>query len=40
MISAAFSPDNPRLSIAGANSKIYVFDSHLPSRAAGWEVYP
>jgi len=40
MISAAFSPDNQRLYIAGANSKIYVFDSHLPSHAAGWEVYP
>ena len=40
MISAAFSTDNQRLYIAGANSKIYVFDSHLPSHAAGWEVYP
>ncbi len=40
MISAAFSPDNQRLYIAGANSQIYVFDSHLPSHAAGWEVYP
>ncbi len=40
MISAAFSPDNQRLYIAGANSKIYVFDSHLPSRTPGWEVYP
>ncbi|MFB3789366.1 MAG: hypothetical protein ACE15F_23650 [bacterium] len=39
MISAAFSPDNQRLYIAGANSKIYVFDSHLPSRAAGWELF-
>ncbi len=40
MISAAFSPDNQRLYLAGANSQIYVFDSHLPSRAPGWEVYP
>ncbi len=40
MISAAFSPDNQRLYIAGANSQIYVFDSHLPSNSAGWEVYP
>jgi len=40
MISAAFSPDNQRLYIAGANSQIYVFDSHLPSQTPGWEVYP
>ncbi len=39
MISAAFSPDNQRLYIAGANSQIYVFDSHLQSNSAGWDVY-
>ena len=40
MTAACFSPDDRQLYIAGIDRKIYVFDSHLPSRAAGWEVYP
>ncbi len=40
MTAACFSPDDQKLYIAGIDRKIYVFDSHLPSHAAGWEVYP
>ena len=40
MISAAFSPDNQKLYIGCEDNQIHVFDSHLPSHAAGWEVYP
>ncbi len=40
MTAACFSPDDQKLYIAGIDRKIYVFDSHLPSNAAGWEVYP
>ena len=40
MTAACFSPDDRQLYIAGIDRKIYVFDSHLPSHAAGWEVYP
>jgi len=40
MTAACFSPDDRQLYIAGIDQKIYFFDSHLPSRAAGWEVYP
>ncbi|MFB3788991.1 MAG: hypothetical protein ACE15F_21740, partial [bacterium] len=40
MTAACFSPDDRQLYIAGIDRKIYVFDSHLPSHAPGWEVYP
>ncbi|HOJ61350.1 MAG TPA: hypothetical protein PK878_13785 [bacterium] len=40
MTAACFSPDDRQLYIAGIDRKIYVFNSHLPSRAAEWEVYP
>ncbi len=40
MISATFSTDNQKLYIGCEDNRIYVFDSHLPSHAAGWEVYP
>jgi len=40
LTAACFSPDDQKLYIAGIDRKIYVFDSHLSSLAAGWEVYP